>query len=293
MKNLYLKSLILLSFLNTELMSQCPIITCPATLSIPCSTVALSQPVVATSDYSANITSRWIARSGAPLVSSGKDLSIVNIGAPGTYTVEFRDNVSNCVSTKVLTVTGGPRIPRLYFYSNSSNDTFTMSSSSATMDISFCVVETTWLPPAYRYAFGPSPVTPSYSANGCSFNVNTCGDYIAMVKNDTSGCIASNTLSIREPGVLCQKSPLGLNNSEESAPLFKVFPNPVSQQLIINTDNQKDAEYNLFDLAGREILKGKFSSSTSLDLAKLNTGPYILRLKIAQFVSYKKIIVAR
>jgi hypothetical protein len=249
---------------------------------------------VATSDYSANITSRWIARGGAPLVSSGTDVSVVNIGAPGTYTVEFRDNVSNCLSTKVLTVSGGPRrIPSLYFYSNSSNGTFTMSSSNATMDVSFCIIEQFFLPPVHRYAFGPSPVTPSYSANGCSFNVNTCGDYIAMVKNDTSGCIASNTLSIREPGVLCQKSALGSNISEESAPLFKVFPNPVSQQLIINTDNQKDAEYNLFDLAGREILKGKFSSSTSLDLAKLNTGPYILRLKIAQFVSYKKIIVAR
>lgn len=293
MKNLYLKSLILLSFLNTTLMSQCPIITCPTTLSLPCSTVALSQPVVATSDYSANITSRWIARGGAPLVSSGTDVSIVNIGAPGTYTVEFRDNVSNCLSTKVLTVTGGPRIPILYFYSNSSNGTFTISSSSAPMDIYFCKAEPAWLPPVHRYAFGPSPITPSFSAVYCVFNVNTCGDYIAMIKNDTSGCIASATLSIREPGVLCQKSPLGLNNSEESVPLFNVFPNPVSQQLIINTDNQKDVEYNLIDLAGREILKGKFSSSTALDLANLNTGPYIIRLRIAQFVSYKKIIVAR
>lgn len=62
--------------------------------------------------------------------------------------------------------------------------------------------------------------------------------------------------------------------------LIKVYPNPVSDILKINTD--KDfKEFEIFDLSGKIISKNKFSSK-EIPIYHLTTGKYFIKLKDGQ-----------
>ena len=114
--------------INVHVWAQCHVISHPPTISLPCSTTAIGQLVIANSGYAPNITSLWIGANNLPLVSTGTSTSSVSLNCAGTYTVEFHDNLSNCTSSKTLSVAYllGSRFD---VYSYSPNRTFTLRSS--------------------------------------------------------------------------------------------------------------------------------------------------------------------
>jgi hypothetical protein len=57
---------------------------------------------------------------------------------------------------------------------------------------------------------------------------------------------------------------------------LKVFPNPVSTELIMETDNKEIASVAVFDLAGKLVMKTAFQ--TRLDLQHLSRGLYVVAL---------------
>ncbi len=70
---------------------------------------------------------------------------------------------------------------------------------------------------------------------------------------------------------------------------FKAYPNPVSAELIMETDLKEIASVAVFDLAGKLLMKTAFQ--TRLDLKHLNRGLYVVALfnKQAQFLHALKI----
>src|SRR5690606_4168394 len=66
----------------------------------------------------------------------------------------------------------------------------------------------------------------------------------------------------------------GLNTEELHAPLFGIYPNPTSGELLISTSN-KISTTTLYDLSGKIVLNG---SSKRLDLTSLPKGVYILNV---------------
>ena len=74
-----------------------------------------------------------------------------------------------------------------------------------------------------------------------------------------------------------------------------VFPNPANDYITIKSDyNLDDAIISLFDLNGRRVLNYKNSSDNNLvDVSKLSSGEYILRLITSETIIFTKKILIR
>ena len=74
-----------------------------------------------------------------------------------------------------------------------------------------------------------------------------------------------------------------------------VFPNPANDYITVKSDyNLDDAIISLFDLNGRRVLNYKNSSDNNLiDVSKLSSGEYILRLITSETIIFTKKILIR
>lgn len=68
-------------------------------------------------------------------------------------------------------------------------------------------------------------------------------------------------------------------NGINSTPLsgFKIYPNPCTQVLLFNDD--LNADYLLFNLAGQLIMSGKLNATHRIDVSAIQCGNYVLQLK--------------
>lgn len=81
-----------------------------------------------------------------------------------------------------------------------------------------------------------------------------------------------------------------LGISENFSNSLSIHPNPAKDSFTINF-NGSDSEYELFDLAGKSILKGTIQSGQEIDVNQLNQGVYVLNLKSASFNENKKVVI--
>jgi hypothetical protein len=82
-----------------------------------------------------------------------------------------------------------------------------------------------------------------------------------------------------------------LSVDEELQKLVKVYPNPANDIIDISLPQQENVEISIFDIQGRKILTSELDmEDTALDISHLQTGIYMLRLKVADKIAIKKII---
>ena len=55
-----------------------------------------------------------------------------------------------------------------------------------------------------------------------------------------------------------------------------IFPNPVSGELIMQTDFKKQVDFKLIDLSGKLIKEGSWSNNNALDVSDLSPGIYAI-----------------
>ena len=73
---------------------------------------------------------------------------------------------------------------------------------------------------------------------------------------------------------------------------FTVFPNPVSDQLVVAGLNQSvQMDISLFDAAQREVLKTSCIGQTILDVSSLSPGVYLVAVRTAYGRSHTKVSV--
>jgi len=60
---------------------------------------------------------------------------------------------------------------------------------------------------------------------------------------------------------------------------FKIFPNPITDQLSIETLQSEDFNYKILDLNGKIKLHGKLSQNESIDVSGFAAGNYIIEIK--------------
>ncbi|HUH74117.1 MAG TPA: T9SS type A sorting domain-containing protein [Chitinophagales bacterium] len=65
------------------------------------------------------------------------------------------------------------------------------------------------------------------------------------------------------------------SNQNHSIP---IYPNPTQNQLFISTDYQFSSRYQIFNLAGSQIISGQIQPNQSIDVNQLSQGMYILQL---------------
>jgi Secretion system C-terminal sorting domain len=71
---------------------------------------------------------------------------------------------------------------------------------------------------------------------------------------------------------------------------FKVFPNPVSDELFINHDVSEDINYEVLDSKGKTLLKGSLTNSKSINLSTIQGGFYFLKISSENYQNIQKII---
>ena len=85
-------------------------------------------------------------------------------------------------------------------------------------------------------------------------------------------------------------------NTNNSADVFSIYPNPCNVEFSIQMGNSKDAILNVFDLKGIELYSAslKNNSANSIDLSKLNPGMYLYRIsKPEKIIGYGKLIIEK
>ena len=81
------------------------------------------------------------------------------------------------------------------------------------------------------------------------------------------------------------------NTTELPSSFFNVYPIPVTDKLIVNSQNNELINLELLNVNGKLILKKEFNQSTSLDISQISKGMYYLNLKTVEGKLTKKIII--
>lgn len=115
-----------------------------------------------------------------------------------------------------------------------------------------------------------------------SFTATQNGDYAVIITDgngctDTSACVTIDDVSI--------------SNYDKNS--FKVYPNPASNNIVIETDESyTNATISISDSKGAEALNSKIESTvSSLDLSNLENGIYFLEVKSTERRMIQKIVV--
>lgn len=126
-----------------------------------------------------------------------------------------------------------------------------------------------------------------YNQNG-AINNGTSQDYAPMVDGDynvivtINGCpsVPSNTIS-----VVCT----GVEQNEPNSGI-KVYPNPVSDELIIEAaGNNETINFEIYNSAGRLVFKGSLLNKTVVQTGSFATGVYMIKLDSGKTFEFKKI----
>lgn len=198
---MHLKKYILFCFvtITVSTKAQCPLVSCPSVLSLTTCNY-IGQSVTASSNYSANISSRWFGPGGIPLFSTGTSTSQVNINCVGTYTVLFKDNISSCVVTSTLTATNSSLAAKPTF-SVITPGSFSQTCTNSIITINLINASTYPSPGGpLSYTLLP-PNSPTYTYNSVfggigTYTYATCGSFYAIVCDNSSLCMSSINFAI-------------------------------------------------------------------------------------------------
>ncbi len=111
--------------------------------------------------------------------------------------------------------------------------------------------------------------------------------------------VASNPVTgeISIPSLTYTSPSIGIFTPTTKNLSFSAFPNPVENNLFINTSNIKSEEvvYSIFDLTGKMVANGLFAVNAQnniqqIEVDKLNTGLYFIELSVNGISSTQKFI---
>ncbi len=89
-------------------------------------------------------------------------------------------------------------------------------------------------------------------------------------------------------GIAAYEAEHGLINNEYQVKELSVFPNPSTDIIYINNNNLDRASYTIINATGKIVITGNLQRDTGIDVSKLTTGMYILKLDNGNGSSTKK-----
>lgn len=121
-----------------------------------------------------------------------------------------------------------------------------------------------------------TPAGGTYSGTGVSsgaFTPSTAGNFtVSYTYTNTSGCSASASQVITVDGCV------GVNELQLES--VKIYPNPVKDQLYINTQTSGIKTVEVYDLVGKKVMSSTSSEIIiTIDSRELTSGLYILRIQ--------------
>jgi hypothetical protein len=220
------------------------------------------------------------AGSNALLIASGASSYIWNTGSTSSvivvaptistvYTVTGNNGICSATKSVSVLVTPKPSISILRTDSVS-NDSIICSGDVAHL----------YAIGANSYTWNNGPVSQFFTVNP-----NTTTTYTVSGTN-LFGCSNSNTIT------LYVSACTGLSKNSTSTQI-EMYPNPSSGQFILKGDGLNKINYRVFDLLGKEILKGELGGSKNIDLSSYANGTYIIRFEAGSVMTYKKLIIEK
>ncbi len=113
-----------------------------------------------------------------------------------------------------------------------------------------------------------------------NYTATVDGDYHVIVT--LSGCSSDPSNIINVSGTIIDVVELDR--------IVKTYPNPVSNELTIETGIEDLVNFDILNAVGQIILKGDLINKTSINTDHLAAGVYFIKLKIGETYKFKKII---
>lgn len=122
--------------------------------------------------------------------------------------------------------------------------------------------------------------TPIAGATSQIYNVTASGFYSVQVSNNY-GCKSMSTII---------NVGLGIEDNVNSS-IIKVYPNPVSNELIIEIDgNQENLDFEILNSIGKVIYKGVLFDKTKVQTSDFAGGVYLIKINNGKTYQFKKIV---
>lgn len=118
-------------------------------------------------------------------------------------------------------------------------------------------------------------------ATNQNYTVTVDGDYYVIV--NLLGCSSdpSNTINVTVTGI----------EVVESGRVIKVYPNPVSNELIIEIEgNNEKVNFDIINAIGQIVFKGNVVDKTNVQTSDFAPGVYLIKLENGKTFEFKKII---
>jgi hypothetical protein len=136
----------------------------------------------------------------------------------------------------------------------------------------------------YQWYLNNTSIT---SATTQTLAITQNGNYAVKI-DSTNGC--SN---LSDPFAASTVGIVGVNNSDNE---IKIYPNPASTELYIETSSLEKLTVQLFDMTGKEVLGNiNLTQSTNINIQTLSEGMYLVRITDAhsQIINMQKVAVLR
>ena len=131
---------------------------------------------------------------------------------------------------------------------------------------------------------GTSPYAFAWSNSDTdSIASNLCSGWIQIVVTDANGCtISDSTEIVSTANIESTTNPISVS----------VYPNPTDGPVFIQIQPANEIFYTLYDITGRLILQGNYTSPESINLSYFQPGTYVLTLSTFN-CSFKQIRVIK
>ncbi len=152
----------------------------------------------------------------------------------------------------------------------------------------FAVAKKEGMPISYNYGVFQTDNPNSYQKIGIDFDIpNAECDSIMIIILSSTMMNSSSVLYVDD--IALEYSGIGIPELEDFD--GKIYPNPASNQLHIQPDNENVYEWTLTDMSGKILQTGKTSGKAILDTRSYATGMYLLQIKTDNKISTHKVSI--
>jgi hypothetical protein len=147
---------------------------------------------------------------------------------------------------------------------------------------------------AYLWRQNPFSELPMTNVGGRKFSRTITGQTLGSTINYAVKFAFAGGLAVTRyvPYVVGSNCATMVNGPEELG--FSIFPNPSDGKVYVTGLQNKNCEFSLMDLTGRNLATGILPSEGSfLDVSHCKDGIYILNLKSGTSHFYRKLVVRR
>ena len=118
-------------------------------------------------------------------------------------------------------------------------------------------------------------------ATNQNYTVTINGDYYVIVTLNNCSSDSSNILTVTVTGI----------EVVDAGRIIKVFPNPVSNELIIEIEgNNETVNFDILNAIGQVVFKGNLINKTTVQTSNFAPGVYLIKLENGKTFEFKKII---